>query len=77
MSPLPVQYNLDELPMGCFLATKDALSLQVCEFIVAGDVANDSDSWADVSSWYWQTVLSSDSSGWWSYVVAENVVSAL
>lgn len=77
MSPLPVQHNLNEVAMGCFLATKDDRSLQVCEFITAEDSGDDTSSWTDVSSWYWQTVLASERSGWWSYVVAENVGSTL
>ncbi len=77
MSPLPVDYNLADVPMGCFEATKDGQSRKICEFIIARDSAIDSNSWTDVSSWYWQTVLSNDNNGWWSYVIAENNLGSL
>lgn len=69
LAPLPVQYNDDGIAMGCSLASRKSESLQVCEYIVA---VTDGDTWTDVSSWYWQTVLRGAGSGWWSFVVAEN-----
>ena len=74
MSPLPVKYNRDDVPMGCFMASKDSESVQVCEYIVAGNMSNDSDSWSDVSSWYWQSLLSGGKGGWWSFVVSDKYV---
>ncbi len=73
VTPLPMQYNFEDVAMGCFLASGDSPSLRVCEYIVEAGAADDRDSWTDVSSWYWQTVLSSDDDdGWWSFVVAGN-----
>jgi hypothetical protein len=68
ITPLPIQTNQQGIKMGCFNANKDGQSLEVCEYITAAD----GQSWSDVSSWYWQTFMAAQQSGWFSYVIAKN-----
>lgn len=73
ISPLPVHYNLDDVAMGCFLASKNKQSLRVCEYVIDAETDDKRETWSDVPSWYWQAILSDDDNSWWSVVVAENL----
>jgi len=68
ITPLPVQTNEVGVRMGCFSATNQSQSLSVCEYIK--DL--EGHSWSDVSSWYWHALFTTNTAGWWSYVVAES-----
>ncbi len=73
ITPMPLQRNSSGHAMGCFHASRDRETLQVCELIreTSGTAV-----WSDVSAWYWDTVWGATPGPWWSEVVAENVVSA-
>ncbi len=68
-------YSIRPLPLvtvegnrwGAFEASRNGETLLVRERIFS---ANSSQSWTDVSSWFWQATFSVDS-GWWAVTVAE------
>jgi exosortase/archaeosortase family protein len=67
ISALPLKRASDGTVMGCFIASRDGVRLQVCE-----QVRNDKGRvWADASSWYWAALWGGVQTPSWSYVVAE------
>jgi len=68
IKPQPIKVNQNGINMGCFTATKNSEKLNVCEYIVA----QNGETWSDVSSWYWGSVFDAEKTGWFSYVIAEN-----
>lgn len=66
IAPLPVQTNQQGVAMGCFSATRQHSTLQVCEFLTT----HRGESWSDVTAWYWQALWQPNANGWWSYVIA-------
>jgi exosortase/archaeosortase family protein len=67
ISVLPLKRASDGTVMGCFIASRDGVRLQVCE-----QVRNDKGQvWADASSWYWAAFWGGVQTPSWSYVVAK------
>jgi len=52
---------------NCFAGTRDGQRVRVCERIVAGDPESPTQSWSDVSAWYWSALHSSGP--WWAMTV--------
>jgi len=67
INPQPIRVNKNGINMGCFTAEKETDKLNVCEYIVA----EDGETWSDISSWYWGALFGNDEKGWYSYVIAE------
>jgi len=67
IDPLPVRVDARSRRWGCFLATRRAERLAVCESI--RDEAGQS--WTDVSAWYWAAALSQSRGPWWAVTVVE------
>ncbi|MEQ1717960.1 MAG: hypothetical protein ABL907_18630 [Hyphomicrobium sp.] len=64
---LPLKRDAAGTLMSCFSAARGGEHMRVCE-AVRGDGGQ---SWPDVSSWYWTTMLGTGQGPWWSVVVAE------
>lgn len=69
ITPMPLQRNSTGQAMGCFRASREGETLQVCELIRD---ARGGSTWSDVSAWYWDTVWGESPGPWWSEVVAES-----
>src|SRR5215470_5597336 len=67
VTPLPARKDVSGAVMGCFRATLHGTTMTICEVIRD----NRSESWSDVSAWYWDGMLRSSPPPWWSFVVAE------
>lgn len=67
--PLPLRVDEAGRRWGCFIATRGAERLRVYERIYADD---GSDSWSDVSAWYWAAAISGKTAApWWAVIIAE------
>jgi hypothetical protein len=66
-TPLPARRDATGAAMGCFRASHRADDLAICE--ITRDERGGT--WAGVSAWYWNAMLSSSQGPWWSFVVAE------
>jgi exosortase/archaeosortase family protein len=67
ISALPLKRSSDGTVMGCFIASRGGVRLQVCE-----QIRNDKGQvWADASSWYWAALWGGVQTPSWSYVVAK------
>jgi hypothetical protein len=71
ITPLPARRSRDGHLMSCFRAVRGKDALTVCELIRGAQGEGASESWPDVSAWYWSALLGTSSAPWWSYVVAE------
>ena len=69
ITPSAMQHAASGTPMSCFRARRGGEELEVCEQISA---ASGSETWPDVSSWYWPALLGQSLGPWWSVVVAEH-----
>jgi hypothetical protein len=67
VTPMPVRKDAAGQAMGCFRASHRGDDMMVCEVIRD----ERSESWPDVSAWYWNAMLGSTRAPWWSFVVAE------
>jgi hypothetical protein len=67
--PTAAMRDASGAPMGCFLATRQADELSVCEVIRD----ERGESWPDVSAWYWHALFGASPAPWWSLVVAERI----
>lgn len=56
---------------SCFLASRDGVTIRVCERIVAADGG----SFPDVSSWYWPALIGRSRGPWIAALVAQRVPS--
>jgi exosortase/archaeosortase family protein len=65
----PLKRASDGAAMGCFIARRDGVRLQVCEQVRSEKGAV----WSDASSWYWSALWSGAQTPAWSYVVAEQL----
>jgi hypothetical protein len=71
IKPLPARVDPAGHRWGGFEARLGAEALRVHERIY--DSA-DEESWSDVSSWYWQSMMGKTSGGWWAVTVAEQLL---
>ncbi len=69
ITPSAMQHAASGNPMSCFRAERGGEVLEVCEQISA---ASGSETWPDVSSWYWPALLGRSAGPWWSVVAAEH-----
>lgn len=67
IEPLPMAVGGDGSLMSCFSARKPGEALRVCEQLRGAGT----ESWPDISSWYWHAVAAPSGSSWWSYVLVE------
>ena len=66
IKPLPLKIDESNKNWACFTAKKGEESLNVCERIYT----ENSESWTDVSAWYW-SALSNENKDYWAVTVAE------
>jgi len=64
-----LEYDAQQRLWRCFYATKQGLTLRVCERIVD----NQGNVFTDTSSWYWQAELGQSQGAWWAITTAEMV----
>lgn len=74
--PLPMKIDRNGKRWSCFAAAKNtndkSESLRVCERIA---IADESQSWTDVSAWYW-SALFAENGEWWATTTAETLETA-
>jgi DMSO/TMAO reductase YedYZ molybdopterin-dependent catalytic subunit len=66
--PLPLHVDGDGSLWSSFLATRGNERLRVRERIYT----DSSESWTDVSSWYWAAARESSAGPWWAVTIAES-----
>lgn len=73
-----IGYRLRALPMArldggalssCFEATRDGMTLKVCEQVIASDGA----SYPDIPSWYWPAILGQSEGPWMAAMTVERI----
>jgi len=67
VKPQPISRDRNNHLWGCVLAERNGINYQVCERI-HDQTGN---SWYDVSSWFWSSILKSQKGPWWAITVAE------
>lgn len=65
--PQPMAHDANGELMSCFSARKAGNALRVCE-VLRG---TGTESWPDVSSWYWHALSAPAGKSWWSFVIVE------
>jgi len=70
IKPLPARVDPAGHRWGGFEARRGGEALRVHERIYD---SSDKESWSDISSWYWQTMMCKTSGGWWAVTVAERL----
>ena len=68
VAPLPIEVDSAGARWGCFHAERGGEKLQVRERIT--ETGNRTNSWTDVSAWYWAAALGRTSGPWWATTVA-------
>lgn len=67
IKPTALKIDTEQNRWSCFQASKNGEKLKVCERIYS-----ESESWTDVSTWYWSALNDVNSTGYWAVTVAEN-----
>lgn len=62
--------STNDINRRCFVARRGTQTWQVCERIESADR---SQSWTDVSAWYWSTVFGESAGPWWAITTAEPI----
>ena len=69
LEPRPISRDQNGQLWGCADALRDGITYRVCERIYD----QNGNSWYDVSSWFWTTLLKKEKGPWWAITVAERI----